>query len=604
MLMPYLRKLDTASVSDRINLKVNIADTAGMLTPYLRKLDTASVSNRINLKVNIADTAGMLMPYLRDADTTNMLVPYLRDADTTNMLVPYLRDADTTNMLVPYLRDADTTNMLVPYLRDADTTNMLVPYLRDADTTSMLIPYLRDADTTSMLANYRLALNEKAPINNPIFTGTVSGINKTMVGLGNVDNTSDAGKPVSSATQTALNLKANLASPTFSGTVSGITKEMVGLANVDNTSDLNKPISTATQAALDSKLGLPAGSSAGNMLYWNGSSWVIIPPGTTGQSLVFISNVPTWVNTVPGPPTNIAAVAGNNQATVTFNAPSSNGGSSISHYTVASSPGYITATANSTSIIVTGLTNGTSYTFTVVARNTVGNSTSSAASNAVTPAFTCGTNIADTDGNTYPTVLIGTQCWTASNLKVTRYNDGTAIPLNNTYTSGTVSTVWQGLTTGAYTIYNNESSTGANATNYGFLYNWYAAAGIITNGGSPTKNICPTGWHVPTDTEWTTLTGYIGGTSVAGGKMKSIGTTYWNSPNNGADNSSGFSALPGGVRSNDGSFLYVRNYTYFWSATEAGSNAAWFRNLYHNDGNVGTSNEFKSSGASVRCLKD
>jgi uncharacterized protein (TIGR02145 family) len=270
--------------------------------------------------------------------------------------------------------------------------------------------------------------------------------------------------------------------------------------------------------------------------------------------------------TFPDAPTAVVATAGNSSASVAFT-PASNGGSAITGYTVTSNPGSFTGTGSSSPIIVTGLTNGTSYTFTVVATNAVGNSASSAASNAVTPTFTCGTNIADTDGNTYPTILIGTQCWTASNLKVTRYNDGTAIPLNNTYTSGTVSTVWQGLRTGAYTIYNNESSTGANATNYGFLYNWYAAAGIITNGGSPTKNICPTGWHVPTDSDWnklvksidsgadTTFT-YISPTtqsSIAGGKMKVSGTTYWNSSNTGADNSSGFSALPGGYRNTDGS---------------------------------------------------
>ena len=89
------------------------------------------------------------------------------------------------------------------------------------------------------------------------------------------------------------------------------------------------------------------------------------------------------------------------------------------------------------------------------------------------------------------------------------YSDGTVIPLNNTYTSGTVSTVWQGLTTGAYTIYGNESSTGANATNYGFLYNWYAAKGVSTSGSATYKNICPTGWHVPTDSDWNKLVKFI-----------------------------------------------------------------------------------------------
>jgi uncharacterized protein (TIGR02145 family) len=221
--------------------------------------------------------------------------------------------------------------------------------------------------------------------------------------------------------------------------------------------------------------------------------------------------------------------------------------------------------------------------------------------------------VADVDGNSYNTVSIGTQCWTASNLRVTTYNDGTAILLNNTYTSGTVSTVWQGLATGAYTIYGNESSTGANATNYGFLYNWYAAKGIATAGSTTYKNICPSGWHVPTDSEWSTLTTYlntVAPTGSVGGKMKSTGdntagTGLWNSPNTGADNSSGFSALPGGSRNNDGSFSNIRSFAFFWSATEFDISNAWFRELANVISSVGRSpGHNKSVGASVRCLRD
>ena len=220
------------------------------------------------------------------------------------------------------------------------------------------------------------------------------------------------------------------------------------------------------------------------------------------------------------------------------------------------------------------------------------------------PCFTCGTStVLDNELNSYNTVLIGTQCWTKENLKVTTYNDGTAILLNNTYTSGTVSTVWQGLTTGAYTIYGNGSSTGTDATNYGFLYNWYAAVGIVTPMGSPTKNICPTGWHVPTDTEWTTLTDYLGGLSVAGGKMKST-SSLWNSPNTGADNTSGFSALPGGVRNNTGSFLGIRSNAFFWSATELDFTNAWSRLLSSSNDDVSRASSNKSFGSSVRCLRD
>jgi hypothetical protein len=111
------------------------------------------------------------------------------------------------------------------------------------------------------------ALNLKAPLANPSFTGTVSGITKSMVGLGNADNTSDLNKPISTATQSALDLKAPIANPTFTGTVSGISKTMVGLSNVDNTSDVNKPISTATQAALS-----PLQTNTTNQTYSNGTT--------------------------------------------------------------------------------------------------------------------------------------------------------------------------------------------------------------------------------------------------------------------------------------------------------------------------------------------
>jgi uncharacterized protein (TIGR02145 family) len=232
------------------------------------------------------------------------------------------------------------------------------------------------------------------------------------------------------------------------------------------------------------------------------------------------------------------------------------------------------------------------------------------------PSFTCGTStISDIDGNSYNTVLIGTQCWTKENLKVTKYNDNTLISLDASGGPGGTSGTWA-ATTGAYTIYGNESSTGANATNYGFLYNWYAAAGIVTSMGSPTKNICPTGWHVPTDGEWTSLIQFTVPTETvsatvngiqslnAGGKLKST-STLWNTatpPSPGTDNF-GFTALPGGYRNFNGSFNSIRGSAFFWSATENGSNA-WFRDLNYSSSNVGRYNTVKSYGASVRCLRD
>jgi uncharacterized protein (TIGR02145 family) len=207
----------------------------------------------------------------------------------------------------------------------------------------------------------------------------------------------------------------------------------------------------------------------------------------------------------------------------------------------------------------------------------------------------------DPDGNTYGTVTIGTQTWMTTNLKTTKYNDGTSIP------NVTVDATWKGLTTAAYCWYNNDAGSGFGAT-YGALYNWYAvdnnaSTKVASNGG---KNICPTGWHVPSDTEWTTLTTYLGGTTVAGGKLKETGTTHWKSTNYGADNSSGFTALPGGFRYYvNGSFVSVGDEGYWWSSMANDATNAWHRELYYNDAGVYTysGNNYKS-GISVRCVRD
>jgi len=231
--------------------------------------------------------------------------------------------------------------------------------------------------------------------------------------------------------------------------------------------------------------------------------------------------------------------------------------------------------------------------------------------------FNCGTStVSDIDGNSYPTVLIGTQCWTKENLKVSKYNDGTTIILDATQTSPTdgTSLTWQNRLAGAYTIYGNESSTGANATNYGFLYNWYAAKGISSTGSVSYKNLCPTGWHVPSDSDWNKLVKFIDSgadtssssstqSTTAGGKLKST-STLWSTGTPGTDNY-GFSALPGGCRSFDGSFNNIRDDAFFWSANELDSNYAYFRNLKSNLSSVYRYHYFfKWRGASVRCLKD
>jgi uncharacterized protein (TIGR02145 family) len=191
----------------------------------------------------------------------------------------------------------------------------------------------------------------------------------------------------------------------------------------------------------------------------------------------------------------------------------------------------------------------------------------------------------DIDGNTYQTVKIGNQWWIAQNLKTTHYRNGEAIL--NVIDGGT----WAGLSTGAQCAYGNNEG---NVEIYGRLYNWYAV-----NDG---RNIAPSGWHVLSDEEWQTLIDYLGGSGVAGGKMKT--TTGWNSPNTGATNSSGFSALPGGLRNGNGDFLDMSYFAHFWSSSECSSNNAWDRDLSYGNESVVHDNYGKDCGFSVRCVKD
>jgi uncharacterized protein (TIGR02145 family) len=199
-------------------------------------------------------------------------------------------------------------------------------------------------------------------------------------------------------------------------------------------------------------------------------------------------------------------------------------------------------------------------------------------------------SMTDQEGNVYKTIVIGEQEWMAENLNTSTYRNGDSIPTN--ITNGFE---WGNLTTGAWCYYNNDAQF---ECPYGKLYNWYTVA--------DPRNVCPAGWHVPTDAEWTTVTNFLGGQPVAGGKMKSTGTQYWLSPNTSGSNESGFSGLPGGTRSsnNDGYFLSVGANGYWWSSTEFGTFNAWFRALNYSSGGAGRGTSPKRNGFSVRCLRD
>ena len=163
--------------------------------------------------------------------------------------------------------------------------------------------------------------------------------------------------------------------------------------------------------------------------------------------------------------------------------------------------------------------------------------------------------------------------------------------------------------TGNYTTkyYFDYGDNPANTTTYGKLYTWAAVMnGAVSSAANPSdvQGVCPTGWHIPSDAEWTQLTDNLGGESVAGGKMKETGTTHWTSPNTGADNSSGFTALPGGYRDSNGTFDYVGYNGYWWSASELSATEAWGRYLYYSYCGVNRGYNSKSLGFSVRCLRD
>lgn len=212
-----------------------------------------------------------------------------------------------------------------------------------------------------------------------------------------------------------------------------------------------------------------------------------------------------------------------------------------------------------------------------------------------------GDPVTDIDGNVYHTVKIGTQTWMVENLKTTKYNDGTNIPYV------TDPTAWSTLRTPGYCYYDNDS---LNKYTYGALYNWYTIN---------TGKLAPTGWHEPTDADWSTLINHLiahgynyDGTTTGNKIAKSLAaTTGWSTYNNGAvskdlskNNTSGFAGLPGGYRYNYGTFVDIGSSGGWWSSTEYSMDDAWYRSLYYTNSNVGRNYSYRQCGFSVRCLRD
>lgn len=194
----------------------------------------------------------------------------------------------------------------------------------------------------------------------------------------------------------------------------------------------------------------------------------------------------------------------------------------------------------------------------------------------------------DMNNQHYSVVTIGTQTWMAENLRTNKYKDGTSIP------HVVDPAIWGIQFTPAYCWYDNDSATFSG--NYGALYKWFTVE---------TGNLCPNGWHVPTQAEWSDLISYLGNDSLTGGKLKATGLLHWDSPNTDAINETGFTALPGGSRAaGTGSFQGVGQFAIWWSATGYSTSSAYCYQIDHDSGELKAIGNNKGSGFAVRCIKD
>jgi uncharacterized protein (TIGR02145 family) len=239
---------------------------------------------------------------------------------------------------------------------------------------------------------------------------------------------------------------------------------------------------------------------------------------------------------------------------------------------------------------ITGLTPSTTYYVRAYATNSNGTAYGQQQSLTTSTAsiYINGNGVTDIDGNKYRTVIIGNNEWMAENLQVTKYNDGAIILNGNALSDGQ----WADLGTSACTDYNKVV---ANSSQYGKLYNWYAV--------NDPRNICPIGWHIATDAEWTILVNIAGGTDLAGGRLKESGTSNWNSPNIGATDELSFKVLPAGFRNRSGYFL-LGSVSMFWSSSETGQQSFWRYEIQSVTTKVLRVSSLPEEGYSVRCIKN
>ena len=292
---------------------------------------------------------------------------------------------------------------------------------------------------------------------------------------------------------------------------------------------------------------------------------------------------------LPKPPTNLmATVRSTRQIDLTWEDNSNNEtGFKIERKSGSESYTLVTTLgANHTSYINNTLEEDTEYYYRICAFNSthdVGDYSNEAGATTFKSL-----TVSDFDGNVYLAVSIGTQIWMAENLKTTRFNDGTELQLV------TDDSEWNRLLTPGFSWYDNQPGNG---DTYGALYNWYSVE---------TDNLCPTGWHVPSDEEWTTLSDYLGGESVAGGKLKEVGNQHWISPNTHATNEFDFTALPGGYHNSNGSYNLIGEFGRWWTSSKSGTTdvVSWYMFIGHNSSAITPRINSRNSGFSIRCVKD
>jgi uncharacterized protein (TIGR02145 family) len=334
------------------------------------------------------------------------------------------------------------------------------------------------------------------------------------------------------------------------------------------------------------------GNNPGDIQVWNGSIWVNVPAGMPGQTLTISPNGnPGWLSSIT---TVLPTVFMNGLSeifpnSIRFSAQVlSDGGGQIT------SKGIVYGTQMLPTLLDQSIINGTEtgvfegtitellpntrYYFRAFATNEQGTRYSNQLLENTTSLVT------DVDGNIYQSVKIGTQIWLKKNLMVTKYQNRD--PINEVVLDG----LWQNLLIGGWS---NIDNTSDNNETYGKLYNWFAV--------SDERKLCPQGWKIPSDDDWTVLTSYLGGLDVAGGKLKSTGITFWQIPNAWANNLSYFTGLPSGYRDELGVFFGVGYYGLWWSSTSNGMEA-WSRYIY-NEFNYASKETFsKNRGLSIRCL--